>query len=210
MTITLKTEVSENRAFLASMNTYNGPNPSWTRANQVSGGKYEVKIDEENMWDGEQTHANEDIVYMAADIGSIEAVAMNSYDNDDEKYGPGWSQTLKSYTGDGIVHGPWGSEVSSVSKVFGPLPPHSLVKIQARFWFIDSWDGGEYGRMSIDGSMWWSEEKSCLNVFRGVFPNPFAGDRPEDKCFVDIDITQAHDDHCLIALYPNPNPNPLP
>jgi len=197
VTITLKTEVSGNRAFLASMNTYNGPNPSWTRANQVSGGKYEVKIDEENMWDGEQTHANEDIVYMAADIGSIEAVAMNSYDNDDEKYGPGWSQTLKSYTGDGIVHGPWGSEVSSVSKVFGPLPPHSLVKIQARFWFIDSWDGGEYGRMSIDGSMWWSEEKSCLNVFRGVFPNPFAGDRPEDKCFVDIDITQAHEQNRL-------------
>jgi len=44
----------------------------------------------------------------------------------------------------------------NVSKVFPDLPPHKRIKIQARFHFIDKWQG-EYGYMKVNDDVMWIE-----------------------------------------------------
>jgi hypothetical protein len=51
----------------------------------------------------------------------------------------GWSNSHITNTGYGVVHGIWGGETPSVERTF-VLPEHSRLRIQARFWAIDSWD----------------------------------------------------------------------
>lgn len=111
----------------------------------------------------------------------------------------GWSQSNVS----SLLHGPWSSLVQSVQKTWY-LPAHSKVRIQARFWSLDSWNSGETASMqvcdaaNIDCVTWWQKHRasptSCdgWQTFAGTIANPFHGQPANQKCYFDIDEVRTH------------------
>ena len=105
----------------------------------------------------------------------------------------GWSTGDITQTDDGALHGIWGSTPNSVQKTFD-LTTHTKMRIQARFWALDSWDG-EYGYLDVDEVEWWNKQQGCCTCdngfesFAGSVPNPWGGDDAGHKCYFDIDET---------------------
>merc|ERR1719506_1871649 len=109
-----------------------------------------------------------------------------------------WTNNEITSTGAGKVHGLWGSNPGKVSRTFNDLPGHTELRIKAKYWAIDSWDG-EWGYMYVDGVEQWKGKRSgahsCtpdFNSYSGSFPNPWGGDKSGHKCFHLIDVTIAH------------------
>ncbi len=77
--------------------------------------------------------------------------------------------------------------------------PHCKLRVQLRYWAIDSWDG-ELGTVNVDNdniySMSYSHGQQCSgggwNSYGGTMPNPWNNDRTVDKCYQDIDKTVDH------------------
>jgi hypothetical protein len=76
---------------------------------------------------------------------------------------------------------------------------HCSLRVQLRYWALDSWDGGEAGVVTVDGvtifNQGRSEYSTCTSpwsAYGGSFPNPWAGERSQDQCYMDIDSTVAH------------------
>jgi len=108
-----------------------------------------------------------------------------------------WSLSNSAQTGDGFARGPFaGGDNQALKKTF-PLSPHTQLRITARVWLIDSWDGGETMTLKVGDDVWWSTNKrtnykTCEGVkkFDGQFPNPW--DNDDQKCYVDVDVSKAH------------------
>ena len=96
---------------------------------------------------------------------------------DDPASGSGWSDSTNTLEHAGFVHGPWGNDVSSVSREFA-MPPHTIVMIRARFWTIASWDSGEEAIVRVDNNVVWHKGKSI--VCEG------------NKCYHDIEVATFH------------------
>ena len=126
-----------------------------------------------------------------------------------------WSLTSGAQTEDGFAHGPFaGGESQALKKSF-PLSPHTQLRIKARIWFIDSWDG-EAMTLKVDNDVWWSMSRECggpggtcsksagvcnagETSFKGQFPNPWNGDG--HKCYVDVDVTKAHSGSSAVVKF---------
>lgn len=113
-----------------------------------------------------------------------------------------WSDTKVTAPG---LHGPWDNSTKSVYKTF-TLPEHSQLRIQARFWALDSWEVGEMATLHVCDAgptqncmLWWSMTRGAQSVCDGSWsqssdavPNPWAGDHAAHKCYYDIDISKPH------------------
>ena len=97
-----------------------------------------------------------------------------------------WSneQVHEAGGSEGVVNGFWGNEVPSVSTTV-PVPGGATTAVlRLRYWAIDSWDGGETARVSVDGSAVWemdrSDAHSCgeFTAYTGDanIPDPWNGD----------------------------------
>eukprot|EP01047_Picozoa_sp_COSAG01_P034370 COSAG01_NODE_2578_length_7431_cov_6.566148_1_plen_826_part_00 len=116
--------------------------------------------------------------------------------SENDAVGIGWSHTKISDTGSaGLVHGPWGSEVSSVSTVISVPTGVELCRVSWRSWAIDSRDG-EIDRVLINGVKVWESRprQRCRDGWTAGpadFPNPWMGQRSVDVCYVDVTVDVA-------------------
>jgi len=115
----------------------------------------------------------------------------------------GWSNDSAT-SGATKIHGPFGNGTRYVNKTW-TLPPHSQLRVQAKFWALDSWDAEDEASLQVcDGGLlncktWWTKRRSHTSTCAGGWtsssadlPNPWDGDEPGHKCFYQIDITKPH------------------
>eukprot|EP00299_Pterocystis_sp_00344_P002641 c1297_g1_i1.p1 GENE.c1297_g1_i1~~c1297_g1_i1.p1 ORF type:complete len:264 (-),score=57.15 c1297_g1_i1:84-875(-) len=104
----------------------------------------------------------------------------------------GWN-TDKTNSCDGVDHHIGGhcNEVDKeVKKVFTGLAEHKFLRLQARFHFLDSWEGEQAFAKLGDRVVW-----TDTNDVRGMHPNSLnicGGDHPDLKMSVPIDVTIPH------------------
>jgi len=104
----------------------------------------------------------------------------------------GWS-TDKTGSCDGNDHhlaGHCNHVGEEVKKTFKSLGEHSYLRLQARYHFLDSWEG-ETAFAKVNGRTVWMD----TNDVRGMHPNTLnlcGGDHPDTKFSVPIDITIPH------------------
>jgi len=91
--------------------------------------------------------------------------------------------------------------------VFTNLGEHKFVRLQARYHFLDSWEG-ETAFAKIEDRIVWSE----VNDVRGMHPrtlNSCGGEHPDTKISVPIDVTIPHKgDKILISFGSNLDEHP--
>jgi len=104
----------------------------------------------------------------------------------------GWS-TNATNSCDGVDHHIAGhcNEVNGeVTKTFNKLGEHKFIRLQARYHFLDSWEG-ETAFAKIEGRTVWTD----VNDVRGMHAsslNACGGDHPDLKLSVPIDVTIPH------------------
>jgi len=104
----------------------------------------------------------------------------------------GWSTNLTSSC-DGNDHhlaGHCNVVQDEVKKTFANLGEHKYIRLQARYHFLDSWEG-ETAFAKIGDRIVWSD----VNDVRGMHPNSLnvcGGDHPDNKISVPIDVTLPH------------------
>jgi len=102
----------------------------------------------------------------------------------------GWSSNAVSSC-DGVDHHLGGhcNEVDGeIKKTFNGLGQHTYLRIQARYHFLDSWEG-ETAFAKIGGKVVWTD----TNDIRGIDgPNHCGGSHPDLKLSVPIDVTIRH------------------
>jgi len=114
------------------------------------------------------------------------------YHDDFEQNTDGWS-TNKTSSCDGVDHHLAGhcNEVDGeVTKTFDGLAEHKFVRIQARYHFLDSWEG-ETAFAKVDGRIMWTD----TNDVRGMHPNSInacGGEHPDTKLSVPLVIVVPH------------------
>ena len=94
----------------------------------------------------------------------------------------GWSSSSLISTGDGAAHGPFAGG-TEVGKLFSPLKAHSILRIKARYWAVDSWDN-EDAVIKVDAAEWWRQShqyqsdkcESGSTMYSDTFPNPWSED----------------------------------
>jgi len=114
------------------------------------------------------------------------------YHDDFEGEIQGWSTNLTSSC-DGNDHhlaGHCNQVHDEVKKTFSALGEHKFIRLQARFHFLDSWEGETASAKIEDRTVW-----SDLNDVRGMHPNTLnacGGEHPDTKISVPIDVTIPH------------------
>eukprot|EP00298_Acanthocystis_sp_HF-20_P002021 c12492_g1_i1.p1 GENE.c12492_g1_i1~~c12492_g1_i1.p1 ORF type:complete len:267 (-),score=99.30 c12492_g1_i1:27-827(-) len=114
------------------------------------------------------------------------------YHDDFEGQTLGWSTNLTSSC-DGNDHhlaGHCNQVQNEVKKVFSNLGEHKFIRLQARYHFLDSWEG-ETAFAKIGDRIVWSD----VNDVRGIHPNTLnacGGEHPDTKISVPIDVTIPH------------------
>jgi hypothetical protein len=111
--------------------------------------------------------------------------------DDFEQNTDGWS-TSATNSCDGIDHHLGGhcNEVNGeVKKTFSGLGDHQYVRLQARYHFLDSWEG-ETAFAKIGDQIVWTD----VNDVRGMYDlkSLCAGEHPDNKLSVPIDVTIRH------------------
>ena len=109
-----------------------------------------------------------------------------------------WSSVVMYQAGsEGALNGIWGAEVKSVTTTVPISPGTGNVRIQLRYWAIDSWDGGEAGRLKVDGVEVWSKTRQSYGNCDGGWtnagssagiPDPWNGNGNQ-ICYYDVDVT---------------------
>lgn len=124
-----------------------------------------------------------------------------AYHEDFEGEVKGWN-TNQTNSCDGSDHHLGGhcNEVGGeLKKTFTSLAPHKYIRMQARFHFLDSWEG-EKAFAKIGDRIVWTD----INDVRGMHPNSLnacGGDHPDLKLSVPIDVTIPHtDDNVAITF----------
>lgn len=103
----------------------------------------------------------------------------------------GWSATNVSSC-DGVDHhlgGHCNNVEGELKKTFSGLPPHQFLRLQARYHFLDSWEG-ETAFAKIGSSIVWTD----VNDIRGLvdLKSICAGEHADSKISVPIDVTIRH------------------
>jgi len=111
----------------------------------------------------------------------------------------GWSAHEVSSC-DGVDHHLGGhcKEVGGeVTKTFSGLPPHTHIRVQARYHFLDSWEG-ESAFAKVDNRIVWTE----VNDMRGLdLPSFCGGDHPDGKFSVPVDVTLKHSAESIVVAF---------
>ena len=78
---------------------------------------------------------------------------------------------------------------TTVRRRFDNLPDHSHLRVQARYHFIDSWEG-ETAFLQIDGKMAWMDTADSRDAPPGI--NVAGGPHPERRWGVPVDVVLPH------------------
>ena len=78
---------------------------------------------------------------------------------------------------------------TTVRRHFGDLPDHSQLRVQARYHFIDSWEG-EAAFLQIDGKLAWMDSAESHTTPTGI--NVAGGPHPERRWGVPVDVVMPH------------------
>lgn len=98
---------------------------------------------------------------------------------------------LTTCGGNTFLGGPCTTTGNSVTqKSFNNLPPHTQLRIVAKYLFIDSWDG-ESAYMKLDDRVAWSEAYDHA-AFANKGVNLCGNDTPEGRYMRHIDVTVPH------------------
>ena len=90
----------------------------------------------------------------------------------------GWSLVDTVATGDGVLHGAWGSN-EKPSKTFDMNVPHTHVRVSGRVWAMDQWVDG-WANVSLDNAVQWSAR----------YTHPSAPSHIENVCTPDVPSQQ--------------------
>jgi len=140
--------------------------------------------------------------FASGDISANDTVAVTSFIQNDvaqwaifhhedfEQQPEGWN-TKHTSSCDGNDHHLAGhcKEIGDeLTKVFGDLPAHTHIRVQARYHFFDSWEG-EAAFAKIDNKVVWTD----TNDVRGMdMASLCGGSSPDGKMSVPIDVTMRH------------------
>jgi len=87
-----------------------------------------------------------------------------------------------------------------VSKTFTNLPPHTQIRLNAKYMFIDSWDG-ESGYAKVDNSLVWTETYNHADgdLKHGI--NICGNETPERKFGRTVDVTVPHTADSVTVIF---------
>jgi len=137
------------------------------------------------------------------EIDSVRQWALHSLE-DFEEIGDvdGWSHSNITQCGAHRILGGHCVEngKGEVSKTFTNLPPHSQIRVNAKYMFIDSWDG-ETGFMKLDNNIVWSENYNHAegNSTHGI--NICGNETPERKFGRSVDVTVPHTQNDVTIVF---------
>lgn len=107
--------------------------------------------------------------------------------------GEGWDNTLitDAGSGAGLVHGPWGSDVTEVRLTVTIPQRVTHCTVSWRSWIIDSRDGSEVDEVRIDGVQVWNAtvNRFCEDGWQqgpATFPQNWGEN--DDICFQDVTV----------------------
>lgn len=105
----------------------------------------------------------------------------------------GWSEKdVTECAGQKFLGGPCTKAGDSkVTKTFSNLPPHTQLRVSAKYLFIDSWDG-EHAFMSVDGRHVWADTYNHASLDRSKSLNVCGNETPEGQLMKNIDVTVPH------------------
>lgn len=109
-----------------------------------------------------------------------------------------WSNDREATHGDGRMHGLFSHDVKDVTKTFTIPEGVTNVEINLRVWLIDTWDGGDYLSINLDGEEVYRQiRNSCcdsgcapISFFPGEMPTPHSGGY-DPKCYEDVVLTKS-------------------
>lgn len=127
------------------------------------------------------------------EIDGVRQWALHSLEDFEEVGADGWSHgELTECAGRRMLGGHCvEKQMPELTKTFSGLPPHTQVRVSAKYMFIDSWDG-ESGFMSIDNNKVWVDTYNHAHGEAAHGINLCGNDAPERRFGVPIDVTIPH------------------
>jgi len=124
-----------------------------------------------------------------------------TFHDDFEQDAAGWNMKLVN-TCDGNDHhlaGHCNTVEDEIKKTFTGLKPHKYLRLQARYHFLDSWEGETAYAKLGDRTVW-----TDVNDARDMHPNALSlcgGDHPDTRLSVPIDVTIPHTDSSVTVAF---------
>lgn len=145
------------------------------------------KIDADSVTSGGEVH------YSFLEIDGVRQWSLHSLEDFDEVGVDGWSHgEVTECAGRKILGGHCVEKATpELTKTWESLPPHSQVRVVAKYLFIDSWDG-ESGYLKVDGNTMWVDSYNHATGDSAHGINLCGNETPERKLFVPIDVTLSH------------------
>jgi len=127
------------------------------------------------------------------EIGGVRQWALQSLEDFEEVGADGWSHgEITNCGGQHLLGGHCVErEIKDLTKTYNNLPPHTQLRINAKYMFIDSWDG-ESGYMKIDGNTVWVESYNHADGDSKKGINICGNPTPERRFGRPIDVTIPH------------------
>eukprot|EP00298_Acanthocystis_sp_HF-20_P011676 c19515_g1_i2.p1 GENE.c19515_g1_i2~~c19515_g1_i2.p1 ORF type:complete len:390 (+),score=158.58 c19515_g1_i2:84-1253(+) len=137
------------------------------------------------------------------EISGVKQWSLHSLEDFDEVDDvTGWSHgTITECAGHHILGGHCVETAKGeVSKTFTNLPPHSQIRINAKYMFIDSWDG-ESGYLKADSNLVWTESYNHADGDSKHGINLCGNSTPERKFGRTIDVTVPHTGNSITLIF---------
>jgi hypothetical protein len=126
------------------------------------------------------------------EIDGVKQWAMHAADDFEEKTTDGWNGEITECAGHHILGGHCVEKaIPELTKTFTKLPPHTHLRVTAKYMFIDSWDG-ESGFMKIDGNTVWVQTHNHAEADAKHAINLCGGPAPETRFGIPIYVTIPH------------------
>jgi hypothetical protein len=111
----------------------------------------------------------------------------------------GWSfLETSSVGGNTFLGGHCKTAGTTVTKKFSNLPPHSSLRVSARYHFIDSWEG-ESSFLKVDDKFAWMDSNDVRNAPAGI--NVAGNESPERKFGTPVDVIVPHTSNSVLLAF---------
>jgi hypothetical protein len=126
------------------------------------------------------------------EIGGVKQWALHSLEDFEEVGVDGWSHgEITECGGHRLLGGHCVENGNDLTKTFINLPPHSQIRVVAKYMFIDSWDG-ETGFLKLDNRPVWLESYNHSHGDSKHGINICGNETPERRFGRSIDVTIPH------------------
>jgi len=150
-----------------------------------------------------QSFAAQSLSSSFLEISGVRQWSLQSIEDFDETVNAeGWSHGNITNCGGHSILGGHCVETAKgeVSKTFTGLPPHSQIRLNAKYMFIDSWDG-ESGYAKIDNSLVWTETYNHADGDSKHGINLCGNQTPERKFGRSVDVTVPHSSDSVTVVF---------